>query len=144
MKLKRTKSSPSAPVEGKVWAAGTGTGLAGVATWVLTVYVFHGHMPAALAALLPVITGTAGALLSGYQTKHTDRPEALETVLRDILNRYFVPAPARATHQAVPVVQASEPAPWQEPAEPEPTYTAYGGGQPEPDTAVRLNDPYAR
>lgn len=67
------------PVEAKVKAATGWAAATGFAVWLLSTYVFHGVVPAAVLDLLQVLVPAIGALLGGYLTRHTPRndPDAL-------------------------------------------------------------------
>ena len=68
-----------APPESKVVAVGTYGSITLVITWILTNYVFHGHMPADLANLLPGFVAIVAASAAGWLAHHTPRME--ETVV---------------------------------------------------------------
>lgn len=68
-----TSSAPAAPVERKVNAASAGAAVSGFVLWALNAWLFHGTVPAAVAAVVLVVVPGAVAWVSGYVAKHTPR-----------------------------------------------------------------------
>jgi hypothetical protein len=71
-----------AGVETKVVASSTYGAITLVITWILTNYVFHGHMPADLANLLPGFVAVVAGSAAGWLSHHTPRLEETVAVVR--------------------------------------------------------------
>lgn len=57
-------------VSPKVTAAGAGAAAAGLVTWVLQTYVFHGEIPVPVAGALDVLVPGIVAFVSGWLVRH--------------------------------------------------------------------------
>jgi len=73
-----------APVETKV-VAGAGYGALSVfVTWILSTYVFRGHIPADLTNLLPGLVGTTVGTVAAWLARHTPRQSAAPANAADV------------------------------------------------------------
>ena len=78
-----TSLNPSgAGVETKVVASGTYGAITLVITWILTNYVFHGHLPADLANLLPGLVAVVAGMAAGWLSHHTPRMDETSSAVR--------------------------------------------------------------
>ena len=66
-------NSSGAPPETKVVAQGTYGLFTGMLVAIITTYVFKGHVPTDLQAILPVLIGSAVGAVAGWFSKHTPR-----------------------------------------------------------------------
>src|SRR5690242_11726429 len=76
-----------APVETKTVAAGAYGSITLVVMWILTNYVFHGHIPPDLETFLPGFVAMVVATAAGWMAHHTPRPEEVVAVVRRELGR---------------------------------------------------------
>lgn len=93
-------------VEGKVWAAFSGSGISGVIAYLLTTHVFTG-LPPDLKAFLPVLFGAGGAWGGGFTAKHTPRLQEIGIILQDFLEHTHVPDYAEQPPLITPNLQTT-------------------------------------
>lgn len=95
------------PPETKVTAQTNYAAATGVVTWVLLT-VFHVHLPAGMAAAVPVVVSTICGGIAGWMARHTPRLDEVARQVEDIL---YPPAPQQAQHAAPPPAPAQPPVP---------------------------------
>ncbi|HEY7432004.1 MAG TPA: hypothetical protein VH641_14880 [Streptosporangiaceae bacterium] len=83
--------TPSAPVEGKVVASGAYGALSLVLTWILTTYVFRGHVPPDLLTFLPGFVSLVAGAAAGWLARHTPRLDEVAAEVAQVVGAQLEP-----------------------------------------------------
>jgi len=91
--LNPTGASP----ETKTVTAGAYGAITTLVTWILSTYVFRGHIPADLTTLLPGLVGVTVGTAAGWLARHTPRAaEVVAEVERVLETQGVAPIPGNA------------------------------------------------